>query len=594
MRPEWMTKNDMQREMIKKIKCQIKQNATSRRERVQVSLDSAVNNKNGTFIIDFNSYSSHSRYNSKSAGSDAVPGQSASPVEIGMPEQDTSTTNGHIVDTHSPPHVLKQIFMTKIQAQLGSFPPECGTVLDILDHSTDNHICSTFFPQVMDFEVDFITKYIDYVFPYLFPFYRPSIFETGRSWLLSLLRNSRIAFHSALSLTSYFFTIALTDAYDDAYIDCSGELWTRLEIQTDSCFKRITTEMTNLNLHDKTATVLEKVHVMESILQTLMFEIVLGRSADWDLHLTPALALFEEVINGPDSHNSLMISALHRIGLPSWYKAEFDHYMWNPDQAGFRFFAALLIFIDIIASTALTEPPRLIQYHLDLLDQQDNGAPILGFTHLRLSTIVGCQNSVILAIGKIATLDAWKKSMKGSESFSMPELIERAAIISTSLVSTIAAVDSNAALERPQDPINLPFQAYSVRRNASAPSNITTRIWAFAAQAYLAVVVCGWQLSNAEVRANVSRILELFDSVSSNHLRTLTWPLCVAGCLASTDQEQSFRKFFTAKKKLELIGSLSEAQQVMEAVWKNRNSVNMEKWDMAACFNVLEKPVLLI
>jgi hypothetical protein len=432
------------------------------------------------------------------------------------------------------------------------------------------------------------------VFPYLFPFYRPSIFETGRSWLLSLLRHSRIAFHSALSLTSYFFTIALTDAYDDAYIDCSGELWTRLEIQTDNCFKRITTEMTNLNLRNKTATVLEKVHVMESIVQTLMFEIVLGRSADWDLHLIPALALFEEVLSGPDSHNSLMISALHRIGLPSWYKAEYDHYMWNPDQAGFRFFAALLIFIDIIASTALTRIPRLTQYHLGLLDQQDNGAPILGFTHIRLSTIVGCQNSVILAIGKIVTLDTWKKSMKRSGTFSMPALIERAAIISAALASTLAAVDSNTALQQPEDSINLPFQSYSVRRNASAPSNTTTRIWAHAAQAYLDVVVSGWQLSNAEVKSNVSSILELFNNVPSNHLRTLVWPLCVAGCLASADQEQSFRDLFSGKKKLELIGSLNEVQQVMETVWENRPNVNVANWDMAACFNVLKKPVLLI
>jgi len=543
-----MIRGKAQREMTEKIKYQIKQNATSRRERNQESMGRVINGENvkGNFVVRFES------------------------------------------------DIYEKLLDLDHGIQPGNPQPFLRPILEVSDYPIYDHICSNFFSKASDYEIDFITKYLDYVFPSLFPFYRPAIFETGRSWLLSLLRHNRIAFHSALSLTSYFFTIALRDAYGDAYSDCTTELWSRLEKQTDRCFEMIHTDMLDLNLRNKTATVLDKVYVMESVIQILMFEAVLGRSADWNLHLTAALALFDEVLSGVDSHNSKMISLLHSIGTPFWYKAEYDHYMWNPDQAGFRFFAALLIFIDIIASTALAQPPRLSPYHSDLLANQDDGAPILGFTHLRLSAVIGCQNSVIVSIGQIAALYAWKQSVKRKGRLQILEVVERAARISASLNSTLATFDSKESLQPPELPLNLPFQSYAVRSGASASFITTTRIWIHAAQVYLAVVVSGWQPSDAEVRGGVSRILKLLHNVPSNHIRTLAWPLCVAGCLASVNQEQEFRDIFTAKKEVELVGSLNEARRVMEKVWQSRMTLDTATWDLTTCFSILGKPVLLI
>jgi hypothetical protein len=292
--------------------------------------------------------------------------------------------------------------------------------------------------------------------------------------------------------------------------------------------------------------------------------------------------------------DSKMVSALRSIGVPSWYKAEFNIYIWNPDQAGYRFFAALLVFVDIIASSALQQQPRLSAYHPDLLDAQDDGAPILGFTHIRLSTVIGCQNSVLLIIGQIASLDAWKQSIGPPQRLSTPELAERAAPIHTALKLTIEELVSKAASERPVHAQNRCFQPYAVRSSAPAPSNTTTRIWAHAARIYLTVVVCGWRSSNAEIREHVSSILELVDTIPSNHFRTLVWPLCVAGCLASTGQEQDFRSIFAGKSELEMIGSMNEARRVMEKVWENRSSLDAEMWDLASCFSIQGKPVLLI
>lgn len=453
------------------------------------------------------------------------------------------------------------------------------------------------FEKASDYEIDFIMKYLDYIFPFLFPFYRPSIFETGRSWLLSLLRQDRIVFHSALSLTYYFFTLALRDAYGGAYEDCENGAWIRLEDQIHKCFEIMQAEMNELNVHDKTATILDKAHVMGDVIQILMFEVVLGRLADWKLHLTAAVELFRQIFDGadqPDIPESKMTSALRGISQPFHYKVEFTHYIWNPEQAGFRFFAALLIYIDVIASTALAQPPRLGSHYLDLLDSQDNTAPILGFSRLRLSTIVGCQNSVIIAIGQISTLHAWKGSMAVDDSISAIEAAERAKMVSKSLIATLASLDSHGEVEKHQQPFSLPFESYAVRSGATGSTVTTTQIWAESAKLYLLTVVSGWQPSSSVIESGISRILELLKIVPSSHHHTLAWPICVAGCLASVHQEHYFRDLFVTKKQIELTGSLKEARLVMEGVWGIRLTIQADTWDLAACLNILGKPMLLI
>lgn len=52
-------------------------------------------------------------------------------------------------------------------------------------------------------EASLLMHYLDCVFPLLFRFYRPSISEGGRGWLLSILLRTKPLFHAALSLSAY-------------------------------------------------------------------------------------------------------------------------------------------------------------------------------------------------------------------------------------------------------------------------------------------------------------------------------------------------------------------------------------------------------
>lgn len=75
--------------------------------------------------------------------------------------------------------------------------------------------------QTSAIDTDFLTKYLDFVFPAIFPFYRPALFETVPCWLLLSLGKSKIAYHSAIRLSCYFFTIALTNAGSgDEHAEC--------------------------------------------------------------------------------------------------------------------------------------------------------------------------------------------------------------------------------------------------------------------------------------------------------------------------------------------------------------------------------------
>jgi hypothetical protein len=112
-----------------------------------------------------------------------------------------------------------------------------------------NDVQNYHYPQPMKpslpIEADFINKYIDFVFPALFPFYRPSLFDTGRSWLLELFEKSRIAHYAALSISCYFFTMALVglEGTSGDHAECRLLRWDEVEQHTQSCFDSLRTNI---------------------------------------------------------------------------------------------------------------------------------------------------------------------------------------------------------------------------------------------------------------------------------------------------------------------------------------------------------------
>ncbi|KAL7961531.1 fungal-specific transcription factor domain-containing protein [Trichoderma compactum] len=424
-------------------------------------------------------------------------------------------------------------------------------------------------------EMNHLMRYLDHVFPFLFPFYRTSLLDPGRGWIFQLLTQSRVAFHSVIGVSAYFFSVALSEKYSGREHEmCKTVVWSKLIQQADMCFDMLQQDIQELNDRGDEANLLDKVRVMESIVQFLIFETAVGRSANWGNHLSPTVALFRDILQNHGVNNSAspVVDILSKIAQRPLYALKKDHYVWDSRQECFRFFAGILLFIDTIASTSLGRPPQLLEYHPQFLTNRDDGEYIKGETTIRLSRLVGCHNWAIRVVAEISALNAWKKENVRMGSFLGTELAERARHIDEILDEGMSQMDN----DRTTDTVT------------------STKIWAYAARIYLAVVISGWQPILPGVRSGVAHALRLLQTVvGSSHLRVLAWPLCVAGCMAERAQEQAFRNLFSELDKPALIGILGEALRVMESVWQNRGNMSSELWDVEAFLNILGTPVLL-
>ncbi|KAL4799367.1 fungal-specific transcription factor domain-containing protein [Aspergillus venezuelensis] len=342
----------------------------------------------------------------------------------------------------------------------------------------------------------------------------------------------------------------------------------------------------------------ESVYLLESIVQLLIFDGVVGTTGNWRIHLDAAIVLFEQIIQPSGLLFSVLGAMRQRSGLPA--NSSGDTF-WTADQAAFRFYSAILLFADIIASTALEQPPKLQGYHDNLL--RDTGP---GKASLQLEDFVGCQNEVICLVGKIATLDAWKKDMKKRRCLNMTQLIERAAVIERDLTTAITSLRSTPNFNSHSGFSFSTFQTYLPTTSPLTPSqkfpvNATTRTislaWAHAARIYVQTVLSGWQTASPEIHSDVSATLEILTDISrssSGVISALAWPFCVAGCLADQERESVLRDTVSAMGPLGSLGSIKAAMEIMERVWKRRDHVDGDDLDVVACLRSQGFKVLLI
>lgn len=435
-------------------------------------------------------------------------------------------------------------------------------------------------------EWNFVMKYLDHVFPALFPFYRPHVFDTGRSWILLLLRKSRIAYHAALGISCYYFTLTLSDAEGEAeHAVCKQLRWNEVETETGLCFNSLRSDIMALNLHVRNTpvTILERAELFSSITQVIVFEMALGKSAPWNTHLPAAITLFEEIMASPGARSayrgqpqSKFASVLLGIEDPMWTNASPSNHIWSAAQTGFRFCVGLLIFIDIIASTSLGKAPQLLRYHSDVLAKFDDGLPVVavGEAEIRLSGVVGCYNCIAESIAEISSLSSLKSALRGD--MQNTQETYRSHNVALALENNLHDIQQKRAAEA-----------------TSSNSIVTALIWGFAADVYRVISVEGWQLANPSIPAYVAQIIKLLDSVPFNQLRTIAWPICIAGCFAEKHEESFFSALFLRSSRAESFGALRDAQGLVEKAWLSRDELRETSFDLSSGLATLGPRILL-
>lgn len=307
-------------------------------------------------------------------------------------------------------------------------------------------------PDVMffgeDYDMVFLMKYLDNVFPLIFPFYQTPLLGPGRGWIFSFLSQSKVAFHSVMGISSYFFSVALSEAFcGEENKLCKTVVWSRLVRQADMCFDMLQQDIRELNDQGEQAKLVDRIRVMESIVQFLTFEVALGRSANWSNHLSPTIALFLDILQNHTDGNStsILFDILIKIKHRPLYAIKEGHYVWDNRQECFRFFTGLLLFIDVVASTSLERPPQLLEYHSQLLYDGDDGTYGKGEATIRLSNLIGCRNWTIRVVADISALDAWKKENMRKGVDCKTELIDRASHITRMLEDGSSRKDGDGA-----------------------------------------------------------------------------------------------------------------------------------------------------
>jgi hypothetical protein len=448
--------------------------------------------------------------------------------------------------------------------------------------------------QIEQSELDrrFIMFYLDHFFPFLFPFYKPLLLEGGRTWIMELLVSDQVMWHTTLSLSTYFVSVTLDGAVSGHHV-CKSLAWDKLLKQLGVTFTVLQRNLQDIYSVDTQDVLVNTARIMGSIIQLQRFEIAVGNFENCQKHLSAANSLFKKVFSIADktvegSELPDFSRVLDLMGRPLWIIKSFQRGAWSSDQAAFRFYSALLIVDDTIAGICMGKAPELLQYHTRLLTSDDGKPP------LSLESFVGCENWVILQMGEIATLSAWKQSLKKAGKLDMMELVARASAIQRTLLENLARLDAAVDTSRPNW-----LGIFGVYNDQLPPmpggcAVFVTRVWAHAALLYLAVSVSGWQPASAGIRENVTRILALLERMPAPELlRTVVWPYCIVGCLCEPAEEFRLRAMAETLVPHRLFGPARKALEIMENVWKRREELTIET-DFAACVRSLGYVSLLV
>jgi len=216
------------------------------------------------------------------------------------------------------------------------------------------------------------------------------------------------------------------------------------------------------------------------------------------------------------------------------------------DTTALEFFVAQFIWGDIISSATFGAGLYLASSFKYL--------HLLTSNKIQLSKLTA-QNWTMIIIMEIALLQEWKQEAQQRGALSLQELTWQAARLEQRLN------DGMVQLLRHRTSL----------KGMAANNNLITEIYALAALVFLQVVVSGAQAELPEINRCVTRFLEALNRLPSRLTLRISWPFCIAGCMAIGSQQDEFREFVSrALRDGEILGTIWKGFKVMEECWRIR------------------------
>ncbi|KAF4966166.1 hypothetical protein FSARC_6125 [Fusarium sarcochroum] len=365
-----------------------------------------------------------------------------------------------------------------------------------------------------------VMHYLDHVFYWQFPYFQSRSRLGNRGWLLMFLSNGGPLSHAALALSALHRNSVQASRRQDYMCNQEAFEYHSRALRELCDFSRRTE--TDMLLSDKS----QLAEFVASSLMLISFEVFNGAEYDWLPHLdavTTVLSMHspEVLLRHPLSPNSTAISPV-----------SMNHDSSDDEtQPDFDFLIAQAIWFDILACVSTGRVPR-IQYR-----------KWLEASNLDMADLMGCFNWVMIAIGDLAHLQAWKKNMKEQQMLSVPELVMRGRSIDARIQDGISML--NLAIEED-----------------AHVSIWVSHMFALASLVLSSTIVSGPWASLPEIMETIERAVDVLRNwPRAISLQGLVWPLCVIGCMAKAEHQGFFESLLT--KSVEECGGFENSGTVL-------------------------------
>ena len=263
-----------------------------------------------------------------------------------------------------------------------------------------------------------------------------------------------------------------------------------------------------------------------------------------------------------------LVLMLHDLS-PSLVHSPMDGFQRAPrvqslEKSALKFFTGCVLWFDMLSCVSTGMQSHLGAHHTRLLL---GPTPELGH-NIELHTICGARNWVMVLVSEIASLAAKETDWRRIIDHNDPSFEDSAREIEFRLLEQHREV---------REELDVIRQKYGGAPPHSMPEEynkhtvlFVTNIFASAAIIYLHTVITSSDVSPSLIQLALRNTIESMRMVPDPRMfRGLVWPLCVAGCMASSKADQEFFRTSAngAVSDSKTFGNSGKALEILERSW---------------------------
>ena len=234
------------------------------------------------------------------------------------------------------------------------------------------------------------------------------------------------------------------------------------------------------------------------------------------------------------------------------------------EVVSFRFLSGTIMWLDITSSITAGRAPHLLPFCTPVIASD---------SQTKLEGIMGCENWVMLQIGRIATLHDSKIQAMRQQHFDCTEIKQNVADIRKQIHRGLAqqALEAFDFSER---------ESAAVSEQILDPSTLITHIFTYMASIYLHLVTEGFQKLEVLDTTLSGAMRMLRARIPKHFLPALVSPLYIIGSVARQGDEQFFRDIFSSPPLLDVsFKHRKRILPVLEKIWSKRQTAPLFAWE---------------